>query len=227
MAALADADGLGSAKALPMRRWSYLTHGCAFIVGAALSGLLTGLIMAAYSNGEVKANEMSNMLGLRAVFMQPITQMEVNAAEQSWFAAFLNCTDQASVEQFVSDHYAYNTGPVLFKPTTAPVALTYDANVAYFTASAPLLALVQNISYVNKGVISDQLGQMYVYGQWTMQFKMSPLPTPVMDKLAAMKMLLNADGKSVTFDFTMGFTRTHAGAVKIFLHHNVWRASPA
>lgn len=212
---------------LPMRKMSYLSHGCAFVTGATLAALLTTLIMTAYANGEVQETKMTaNVLGLRAVFMQPITESEVNSAELSWFAAFQNCTDQASVDKFVSDHYAYDTGKVLFKPTTAPVALTEQANVAYFLAGAPLLPLVQNISHVNKAVISDQLGQMFVYGQWTMQFKMVP-PPPVMDKLGAMKMILNADNKSVTFDFTMGFTRTHTNDVKIFLHHNVWRASPA
>ena len=89
-----------------------------------------------------------------------------------------------------------------------------------------MIPLVQNISHVNKGVIADQLGQIFVYGQWTMQFK-EPPSQPVMAKLDAAKMVLDPDGKSLTFDFTMGFTRTHVNDVKIFVHHNVWRASPA
>ena len=47
-----------------------------------------------------------------------------------------------------------------------------------------------------------------------------------MEKFKAIGLLLNADGTSITFDYTMGFARVGNKGIKLFLHHNVWRSTP-
>ena len=165
-----------------------------------------------------------SLMGAAKSTANPISQPEVDAAIKSWMDSFAGLKDADSAEAFISKFYAYGSVETMFKPTTAAASTAKADAVGYFTKQAPIVGLATGPpEYSIKAFINEPSGNAIAYGQWTLTLKM--VPPPVKEKLDMMKLGLNADGTSVTFDYTLGFTRV-GGAIKIFLHHNVWTPTP-
>ena len=158
--------------------------------------------------------------------VEAISQAEVEAAQNAWGAAFAALRKPADAERFVTSFYAFGHLPTLFKPTTAAVTTEKAAAVQYFASSGQMMSLsAPPVVFDNKAFINDHAsGRAFVYGQFTLHFK--TVPPPMAEKLKAIHLELNADGTSVTFDYSMGFARVGKG-LKLFFHHNVWRSSPS
>ena len=158
--------------------------------------------------------------------VEAITQAEVETAQNAWGAAFAALRKPADAERFVTSFYAFGHLPTLFKPTTAAVTTEKAAAVQYFASSAQMMSLSSPpVVFDNKAFINDHAsGRAFVYGQFTLHFK--TMPPPVVEKLKTIHLELNADGTSLTFDYSMGFVRV-GKSLKLFFHHNVWRSTPS
>lgn len=164
------------------------------------------------------------VMGSKQSTSKPITKEEADAAIKAWMGAFVGLSDADSAEAFITKFYAYGSVETMFKPTTAASSTQKADAVAYFTKQGPMMALATGPpAYDVKTFINDPSGNGFAYGQWTLSLK--AVPPPVKEKLDMAKLGLNADGTSLTFDYTLGFTRV-GGAIKIFLHHNVWTPTP-
>ena len=162
----------------------------------------------------------------------PITQAEANESLAQWFSDFENLNQAELVARFVETHYAFDVAETLFKPTTANPTIVESGAKAYFGSQIALIsAFAPSVSYSVHAVIGDPFGQTFVYGQFTLHLAQSNVATAadILDSQFNIKMNA-ADNQSVTFDFSMGLTRTSTlvtRAIKIFLHHNVWLSTPS
>lgn len=144
-----------------------------------------------------------------------ITEAEIQAAQASW-AAGIVAIGKASIEggdytaaarQHIADLYAYETGPVLFKPTKAAADQfrgTTDEALSYF---------------VRGGIAEDQ---GFAINPWVdVRFENEDV---VIDSDSALAMgnyfFTDPDGNEVKVEYTFGYIRGADGRLRINLHHS-------
>ncbi len=147
----------------------------------------------------------------------PITEAEVVAAETSWGSGLVQIGDvftkggdfKAAASTFIDEHYAFNDGTVLFKPTKAAVdefredkqqALSYFVGGMEPEDHGFAINPWSKVRFDNKGFYIDE------------------------DSAIAMGNYYFTDaktGKDVKVDFTMGFKRAPSdGHLELFLQHS-------
>jgi hypothetical protein len=183
--------------------------------GAALAALLP---FAAISTPAI-AHDHASIAAASAIYA-PITQAEVEAAQQAWGNALVaistehDTKGQAAAkqlaEQVLDSAYGYAMGPVLFKPTLTLAPQTFrttrDGALAYFVGG--------NSAYPNDGGFA-------LKGWRRFQIDNAGI---VITGNAAISMgnvtLWDAKGNMTKVDKTWGWTRGGDGKLKIVLHHS-------
>ena len=151
-----------------------------------------------------------------AVAAEPITREEVRAAQQAWGEAIV-ALGEASVQgddvlalarQTVETLYAYDLGPVLFKPTKA-AALEFRDTPA------------EAVSYFVGGEVPEDHG--FALQPWTaVRFGEQQLAFDS-DSAVAMGNYYFTDaatGAETKVNFTFGYAKDDAGRVRIVVHHS-------
>ncbi len=148
-----------------------------------------------------------------------ISKDQVLAAQEAWGAALIQISQdfaqggidkaRTTAERILQEAYAFEHGPVLFKPTLASGETTfrlshYDA-LAYFVGGSPnfpdsgfALKGWQDFAFENASVLIN--GDMAI----------------TMGNV----MLTDADGNVTTVDKTWGFRQFDDGSLRIVLHHS-------
>lgn len=152
----------------------------------------------------------------------PITVAEVEAAQMAWgnalvaIATAYDTNGHAAAKALAGDvidaAYAYDMGPVLFKPTLASGELaqtfrtTRDGAVSYFVGGDSNFS--QDSGFALKGWRSYEIDNAGI----------------VITGNSAMSMghvtVTDADGNSTTVDKTWGYVRGPDGKLRIMLHHS-------
>ena len=149
----------------------------------------------------------------------PITVAEVEAAQRAWGDALVaisreyerggHSAAQALAEQVLDSAYAYNMGPVLFKPTLTTAPNTFRTSragaLAYFVGGDPnypdtgfALRGWRNVEIENAGIVitgnsATSMGNVH---------------------------FTDANGARTTVDKTWGYVRDGEGRLRIVLHHS-------
>lgn len=157
------------------------------------------------------------------VLAHPITEAEVNEAQQVWGSgivaigqAFSSGGDyQAVAAEHVDTLYNYDEGSVLFKPTKAAdeqFRLTEDEALSYFVG----------------GSIEEDTG--FALQPWTaVRFENANIITDA-DSAVAMGNYFFTDGgtgEEVKVEFTFGYVRGDDGELLINVHHSALPYNPA
>ncbi len=149
-------------------------------------------------------------------FAESITKEEVQAAQQNWADGVVNIGSvysedgdyEAAARAHLDTLYAYDMGPVLFKPTLASddqFRMSYDEALSYFVG----------------GSISEDKG--FAIKPWTnVRFENSET---LVDEDSALAMgnyfFTPADGgDDVKVEYSFGYIKDEEGNVKINLHHS-------
>jgi hypothetical protein len=149
-----------------------------------------------------------------------ISAAEVTAAQQAWGQALIQISNDyrqgglaqaTKTAQAVLDQaYAYQTGPVLFKPTLASGEQTfrtsYEGALSYFVGGNP--AFSQDQGFALKGWQHYSFNNAAVYLNGDMALTMGHV------------MLTDKHGKVTTVDKTWGFKKGQDGQIRIVLHHS-------
>lgn len=149
-----------------------------------------------------------------------LTQAEVQAAQQAWCAALVEISQthardgrdaaRALAARVIDQAYAYDTGPVLFKPTltTAPQTFrtTRDGALAYFVGGDP--AFPQDDGFALKGWRACEVDNAAVQIHGNLALTMGNVR------------VTGADGQVTTVDKTWSFVKDEAGTLRIVLHHS-------
>ena len=155
-------------------------------------------------------------LALPAPAADPIAPAEVRAAQQAWGdaivaigAAHAQGGDAPAVaRQALATLYAYDLGPVLFKPTKAaalPFRDTFDEALSYFVS----------------GAVPEDHG--FALQPWSAVRFGDQTITADSDSAAAMGHYFFTDaasGAETQVEFTFGYLRDSAGRLRINLHHS-------
>lgn len=150
----------------------------------------------------------------------PLTQAEVQAAQQAWCAALVEISRthardgedaaRALAARVIDQAYGYGHGPVLFKPTltTAPQTFrtTRAGALAYFVGGDP--AFPKDDGFALKGWTACEVDNaaMQIHGNVAL----------TMGNVR----ITDDDGEVTTVDKTWSFLKDEAGAVRIVLHHS-------
>ncbi|NCA82395.1 MAG: hypothetical protein EOM72_06565 [Opitutae bacterium] len=147
---------------------------------------------------------------------EPITREEIRAAQQAWGEAIVALGEasvqgddvQALARQTVETLYAYDLGPVLFKPTKAaaqPFRPDLDRAVSYFV----------------KGSVPEDHG--FALQPWS-QVRFGDQEIAIdSDSAAAMGHYYFTDagtGAETQVEFTFGYVRDPQGRLRINVHHS-------
>ncbi len=164
--------------------------------------------------------------GVTTATYAPITPAEVQAAQRGWCDALVAISTEADTKghaaakalagQVLDTAYAYNMGPVLFKPTLTVAPQTFrttrDGALAYFVGSDP--------NYVNDGGFalkhwrkcqSDNAGIVITGNSAISMGNVS---------------LWDSKGALTKVDKTWGYVRGDDGKLRIVLHHSSLPYSP-
>ncbi len=148
---------------------------------------------------------------------QEITAQEVTAAQQAWGAGIVKIgkvfTDSGDFAAAAGEHldtlYAFEQGPVLFKPTKAAVEqfrLTRESALSYFVGG--------NASF------AEDHG--FAIHPWT-NVRFENVTTFIRgDYAVAMGnyFFTQTDGQEVKVEYTFGYLKGADGSLKINLHHS-------
>ncbi len=151
---------------------------------------------------------------------QQITAAEVTAAQQAWGQALIQISTDYSkgglpqatktAKAVLDQAYAYQDGPVLFKPTLASGAQTfrtsYEGALSYFVGGNP--AFSQDQGFALKGWQDYSFSNAAVHLNGDMALTMGHV------------MLTDKYGKVTTVDKTWGFKKGQDGQIRIVLHHS-------
>jgi hypothetical protein len=154
---------------------------------------------------------------------EPITPAEVRAAQQAWGEAIVAIgaahaqggDAQAEAQKTLDTLYAYDLGPVLFKPTKAaaePFRSTRDSALSYFVG----------------GAIPEDHG--FALQPWSAVRFDDQQITADTDSAVAMGHYTFTDaasGAETRVEFTFGYLRDPAGRLRIHLHHSSLPYQPA
>lgn len=149
-----------------------------------------------------------------------ITQTEVEAAQQAWGEALVGISTafadggidaaRAAAERAIDDLYAYQFGPVLFRPTLAQAPQTFrttrDSALAYFVGHDD--AFPGDDGFALKGWTGFAIENTAIF-----------IVGDVAKTMGNVR-LTDAEGNEVMVDKTWGFKRTEDGALRITLHHS-------
>jgi hypothetical protein len=199
--------------------------------------LIAGFVLAVFAfscNQPAKEKEATGMSSEKtaetAATKAPITEAEVNAAQQAWCDALVKIGKtneeggdaKALANQVLSEAYNYDYGPVFFKPTLAFGPNTFrntkEGALAYFVGGNPkfpedkgfaltpwVKARYDNAGDGNNGIqiygdIAITMGNVWVTGK---------------------------DGKEVMVDKTWVFKRGDDGKLRIIVHKSALPFAPA
>lgn len=149
--------------------------------------------------------------------VQCISEAEVVAAQQAWGEGIVrigqvyrdNGDYVAAAQRHIEQHYGYDQGLVLFKPTLAAkeqFRTTFDAALSYFVGGNPsypedtgfAIKPWSKVRWMNAGIINDGCTMAVAMGNYFF--------TP-------------ADGGEETkVEYTLGFIRDDAGELRIVVH---------
>ena len=149
----------------------------------------------------------------------PITVSEVEAAQQAWGAALIaiateyDRNGQAAAkrlaESVIDRAYAYNMGPVLFKPTLTVVPKTFrtdrEGALAYFVGGNPAYP---DTGFALKGWRGYKTTNAGIVTTGNSAISMGNVT------------FTNAKGETTVVDKTWGFVRDGEGKLRIVLHHS-------
>lgn len=148
-------------------------------------------------------------------FAQPITEADVLAAQDAWGAGIVRIgdtfTEGGDYSQAASEHidtlYAFDLGPVLFKPTKAvdePFRGSFDEALSYFVG----------------GSIEEDGG--FAINPWTaVRFENEAIVTDSDSALAmGQYWFTQPDGSEVKVEYSFGYVRGEDGELRINLHHS-------
>lgn len=154
-----------------------------------------------------------------------ISQADVEGAQRAWCDALLSISQLGAnggdavgkAREVLSTAYAYDAGPVLFKPTLTFGAQTFRFDkagaLAYFVGGDP--AYPDDKGFALKGWTSCRPE----IRNWRTDGEVA---------LAMGNVYLEAaDGSKVMVDKTFGYKRTAEGALQIVLHHSSLPYTPA
>ena len=187
-----------------------------------LIGLATALPLAALSMpaaAQTRPTTVETASGSVATYA-PITVAEVEAAQRGWgdaLVAISTAYDRDGraaatrlAEQALDTAYAYNMGPVLFKPTltTAPQTFRLDRTgaLAYFVGSNPQYAGDTGFALKSWRQYAVENAGIVITGNTAVS----------MGKVT----FTDAKGSRTTVDKTWGFVRGPDGKLRIMLHHS-------
>ncbi len=145
-----------------------------------------------------------------------ITEQEILNAQKSWETSFLTISGafrskidvKPAAESFISKHYGFDEGEVLFKPTTAyedPFRTNFEGAMSYFIGNNPNFPADEgfalqdwaDIHWINEGIINNHSDIATAMGSYV--FK-------------------NRDGDEFRADFTMVFKKMEDGQIKLVAH---------
>lgn len=149
-----------------------------------------------------------------------ITQAQVEAAQHAWGKALVQIsTDfehggiakaKATAEKIIDGAYAYQMGPVLFKPTLTVEPQTFRTTkqgaLAYFVGQDPNFPNDHGFALKGWRSVKIQNAAIQLYGDTAVS----------MGKV----MLTDKHGKVTTVDKTWGYVRDDQGNLRIKLHHS-------
>ena len=155
-----------------------------------------------------------------AVGNNVITQAQVEAAQQAWGKALVQIsTDfeqggiakaKATAEKIIDGAYAYQMGPVLFKPTLTVEPQTFRTTkqgaLAYFVGQDPNFPNDNGFALKGWRSVEIKNAAIQLYGDTAIS----------MGKV----MLTDKNGKVTTVDKTWGYVRDDQGNLRINLHHS-------
>ena len=155
-------------------------------------------------------------MGLSTFAAAPITPDEIHAAQKTWGdaivaigTAYAQEGDYAALaQQAVETLYAYDLGPVLFKPTKAtddPFRPTFDSALSYFV----------------KGSVPEDHG--FALQPWSkVRFGDQELfiDSDSAEAMGHYYFTDAASGQETKVEFTFGYLKDAEGHLRIFLHHS-------
>jgi len=184
-------------------------------LGLALAGSM-GLSTAAGSKTQVPSHSVSSA----AIASHNITEADVLAAQRAWGDAVVKiATDydtqgltkaKATADAVLDSAYAYQYGPVLFKPTLAPmpqnIRTTKEGALAYFVGD-------------NKSFPDDK---GFALKSWRkVEFQNAAIQLLGDTALTVGNVsFTDKNGKTTVVDKSFGYTRDDQGALRIVLHHS-------
>lgn len=149
-----------------------------------------------------------------------ITEAEVMAAQEAWGNAIVQIAkvyDEKGIKQakklaasIIDETYAYDMGPVLFKPTLAPLPVnirtTKEGALSYFVGD--------NSDFPSDGGFALKGWQKVESKNAAIQLHGSTAMT------IGNVMFTDKSGKVTTVDKTWGYVKDDEGKVRIVLHHS-------
>jgi hypothetical protein len=154
------------------------------------------------------------------VFSTNITKAEVLAAQQAWGNAIVNIgntyDDKGAAEarklaaDIIDKTYAYDLGPVLFKPTLAPLPVnirtTEKGALSYFVGGDT--AFPSDSGFALKGwqKVESENAAIHLHGATALTM--------------GNVMFTDKTGNITTVDKTWGYMKDNNGDIRIILHHS-------
>ncbi|ALP43015.1 hypothetical protein [Aeromonas schubertii] len=162
----------------------------------------------------------STSLSATEISNRNISEEEVKAAQQAWGKALIRISDdytsggiekaRQSAGQVIDDAYAYQSGPVLFKPTLASgdqtFRLTRAGALAYFVGNDPAFPIDKGFAL--KGWKDYRVDNAAIQIDGNSAYTMGKVH------------LTDAKGQVTTVDKSWGFRKGEDGKVRITLHHS-------
>ena len=155
-----------------------------------------------------------------AAVATPITQAEVEAAQQAWGNALVAIATEYDrngakaakrlAEQVVDTAYGYQMGPVLFKPTLAAAPQTFrtdrEGAIAYFVGGNDRYK--SDTGFALKGWRGFEIANAAILLHGNTATSMGNVT------------VIDAQGNRTTVDKTWGYVRGPDGKLRIVLHHS-------
>lgn len=149
-----------------------------------------------------------------------LTQAEVVTAQKGWCSALLKISAayanggfskaKATAEAVIDQAYAYQYGPVAFKPTLATGSQTFSPTragaLAYFVGGDP--AFPNDKGFAIKPWRSCEVTNQVIQLNGSYAVTMGYVS------------FMDAAGKTTTVDKTWGFMKESDGSIRIMLHHS-------
>lgn len=148
---------------------------------------------------------------------QKLTEKKIHSAQQSWANGILRISDaymnkedyKTLAAEFIRQHYGYDEGIVLFKPTLASIEQfrdTFEKALSYFVAGNP----------------SHPEDQGFAIQNWNrIQFRNAGIII-IESRAVAMGNYYFTDrsGREIKVEYTFGYFMNKNNAIKIYLHHS-------
>lgn len=149
-----------------------------------------------------------------------ITKEEVLAAQKAWGDAIVKISatyDKKGIEKakklaagIIDDTYAYDMGPVLFKPTLAPLPVnirtTKEGALSYFVGDNENFPSDGGFALKGWTDVESKNAAVQLHGKTAMTI--------------GNVMFTDSKGKVTTVDKTWGYIKDDEGNVRIILHHS-------